>query len=295
MRDVLRWIDRHDGARPSRSSPRRTGADAPATDLLAGSSPPTPGSSRASGRPHRASWPRTARRPRWHRPARRPSTSQAFCDGPNTLYVCSTRTAAAPIRAAGRGHRRGRARRRLRPVPRRARAARRPSSPSTRSPTSLPSPTCRPWSAREPARGCWCWPACRTSPRPAAAGGAAADGFLSLFGTTVVLRGHRGHGDAARPQRAGGRPRGRRHDGQPLRGPLGPPPALDVGRHARANPASRSTPSPTAPRAAHSCSARTRRWRRSRSRRPTSASPWRELVPPGRRARRAAGPPSRGR
>ena len=117
-----------------------------------------------------------------------PLDMPAFCDGANTLYVCST----------------GRYQRHSRPSWSRwsamsvtpptnetdvSPAARRSSWRSTRWPTSHRSPTFRPSSARGRGRGCSCWPACRTSRRPERVWGGAADGFLSLFGTTVVLRG----------------------------------------------------------------------------------------------------------
>ena len=172
MQDVLRWIDRHNGA--------------PALEILAAQC-------RRGG--HRD---RSARRYRRHRlpgavghlvhrigcPGR---LSHRGCPGVDAHAAARPRrvlqrpehslhlldgTPTAPIRTARRGGRRRRARCRPTPVPAPGAAARPPCSPSTRSPTSPPSPTCRPWSARAPGRDSWCWPACRTSRRPGRAGAA---------------------------------------------------------------------------------------------------------------------------
>ncbi len=98
-----------------------------------------------------------------------PLDLDSFCAGTNTLYICSSGRRQRQFAARRRRPRR-RARCHLRSGPGRTRRRRRPCSPSTRWPTSPPCLICRPWSARAEGRACWCWPACRTSPRPAAAG-----------------------------------------------------------------------------------------------------------------------------
>ena len=90
MPDVLRWIDRHDGARPLEILAGTTGADSTPTDLLSGlvatdSREQSGIWSTASGvlaayRTEAAMASTAAPAPSW----------QEFCDGPNTLYVCST-------------------------------------------------------------------------------------------------------------------------------------------------------------------------------------------------------------
>ena len=273
MRDVLQWIDRHNGAPALDILASNAGGDAPATDLLAGIV--ATDSREQSGIWSTASGVLAAYRTEGALASTRaaPLDLDAFCAGPEHALPLLDRPAPASIRSARRRHGGRRARCRLRPVPRRAGRARRRSSLSTRSPTSPPSRTCRPWSARERGRGSWCSPACRISPRPAARWGPAADGFLSLFGTTVVLRGIADTttlrdisalaGDRAVPATTVSRSVDRWGRVRPS----------TSRRDARANPASRSTPSPTARPDAPSSSAPTRRSRRSRSRRRTSAPP----------------------
>ena len=170
MPDVLRWIDRHDGAPALEILAAGAGEDAPATDLLAGIVATDP--REQSGIWSTASGVLAAYRTQGALASTRlpPLDFEAFCDGPNTLYICSTgrrQRQFAPLVVATD---RRRPRRRLRPGPRRARRTTRRCSPSTRWPTSPRSPTSPPWSARGPGRGCSCWPASRTSPRPGAAG-----------------------------------------------------------------------------------------------------------------------------
>ena len=145
MPDVLHWIDRHNGAPALEILVSGAGEDAPATDLLAGIVATDP--REQSGIWSTASGVLAAYRTHGalastHLP---PLDFEAFCDGPHTLYICSTgrrQRQFAPLVVAT--HRR-RARRRLRPGPRRAAADRPPSSPSTRWPTSPRCPTSPPW------------------------------------------------------------------------------------------------------------------------------------------------------
>ena len=131
--------------------------------------PPTPGNSPGSGRRRQACWPPTAPTVRSSPPGCRSSTS---------IPSAQARTPSTSVpRAAGSGNslRSSWPRSATSAMPstrarRRAGRAHPPCSPSTRWPTSPPCPISRPWSARAVGRACWCWPACRTSPRPAAAG-----------------------------------------------------------------------------------------------------------------------------
>ena len=84
---------------------------------------------------------------------------------------------------------------------------------------------------------------------------------------------HRRHADAARHQRAGGRPGGGRRRRSADRWTAGAASAPRRRSGAPARPGSRWTPWPTAPPGARSSSARTRRCTRSRSHRRTSAHP----------------------
>ena len=188
MRDVLKWIDRHNGAPALEILASNAGGDSPATDLLAGIV--ATDSREQSGIWSTASGVLAAYRTKGALASttRRPLDLEEFCGGANTLYVCSTgrrQRQFAPLVVAIVGDVRDAAYVRSR-------------DGQAGPPTLLaldevaniaPIPDLRPWSARARARGSWCWPACRTSPRPASGGDQAADGFLSLFGTTVVLRG----------------------------------------------------------------------------------------------------------
>jgi type IV secretion system protein VirD4 len=90
MPDVLRWIDRHDATRPLEILAATSGADSTPTDLLAGivatdSREQSGIWSTASGvlaayRTESAMASTEAAAPSW----------REFCDGPNTLYVCAT-------------------------------------------------------------------------------------------------------------------------------------------------------------------------------------------------------------
>ena len=181
-----------------------------------------------------------------------PLDFEAFCDGPNTLYICSTgrrQRQFAPLVVAIVGDVRDAAYARARDERRRAA---RPSWRSTRWPTSPPSPTSRPWSARAPGRGSWSSPACRTSPRPAAAGARRPTGSSRSSARPSSCAASPTPRRCATSARWPGDHEVRHHHGQPVGRPLGPHPPLDVGRRRRARPACPSTPWPRALPAARS-------------------------------------------
>ena len=107
----------------------------------------------------------------------------------HSVYMCDRAAPGVGRPARGRPAHRHQGRR-LRPGRRReSRGGRRWCWPSTRWPTSPRCPISRPWSVREAARG-WSRLACLQDLSQARSRwGPAADGFLSLFGTTVVLPG----------------------------------------------------------------------------------------------------------
>ena len=189
MREVLRWIDRHNGAPALEILASSAGGDAPATDLLAGIVA-------TDSREQSGIWSTTSGVLAAYRTeGALASTTRRSARPPGVLRRTQhalrvlDRSAPTPIRAARGGDHRGRARRGLRPVPRRAHRPAPRSSRSTRSPTSPPSPTSRPWSAKARARGSLVLACLQDLSQARGRWGRAADGFLSLFGTTVVLRG----------------------------------------------------------------------------------------------------------
>ena len=188
MRTVLRWIDRHDGATPLQILSRTVGEDATATDLLSG----IVGTDAAGTVRHLVH--------RVGRPGGLPIGGRAGVDrapsarcrrvlsGRQHHVHLLRRSPAAPVRSARRRRPRRCARRHLRPgAVRRAtathiarsrrggqhRAHSRPARPAERGG--------RTGSARD---GVPAGPV--PGPRPL---GIAADGFLTLFGTTVVFPG----------------------------------------------------------------------------------------------------------
>ena len=126
MRDVLRWIDRHNGAPALEILASRTGEDTPAADLLAGIV--ATDSREQSGIWSTASGVLAAYRTEGALASTRiaPLDMETFCAGPNTLYVCATgrrQRQFAPLVVAIMGDVRDAD---LRSVPRRAR---RPAHP----------------------------------------------------------------------------------------------------------------------------------------------------------------------
>ena len=237
MRDVLQWIDRHNGAPALEILAAATGGDAPAADLLAGIV--ATDSREQSGIWSTASGVLAAYRTEGALASTRaaPWTSRRSAAAPTPSIsaqpvggsVNSRRSwwpswamcAMPPTSGPATG------------IP-----ARPPCSLSTRSPTSRPSPISRPWSARAPGQGLLVLACLQDLSQARVRWGAAADGFLSLFGTTVVLR---GIADTATLRDisalAGDREVAATTD-QPIGGPLGPSPPLDIGGSTR-RPASR--------------------------------------------------------
>ena len=271
--DVLSWIDRHNGAPALEilASTRRTRRLRPPI-CSPGSSPRTPVSSQGSGRPHRGCWPPIARRARSRRRAPPPLDLEAFCGGPNTLYICSTGRRqrqfaplvvaivgdvrdAAYVRArdghAGPAHapgaRRGRQHRPHPRPPRHGQRGRRAGAPGARLPAGpLPGP--RPLGRRQPTGSSpssappWSCAGSRT-PRPC--------GTSARWRATARSAPRRSAvrwtaGAASAPRRRSGTSR---------------QPRLPVDAVAHGAPGRRSS------------SGRTRRSTRSGSRRPTSARP----------------------
>ena len=144
MRDVLKWIDRHNGVPALEILSSNAGEDAPATDLLAGIV--ATDSREQSGIWSTASGVLAAYRTEGALASTQapPLDLESFCDGANTLYLCSTgrrQRQFAPLVVAIIGDTA------MPPMhdPVTGRPGRRSSSHSTKSPTSLRSPTCRRW------------------------------------------------------------------------------------------------------------------------------------------------------
>ena len=145
MPEVLRWIDRHDAAPALEILAATGGAETPATDLLAGIA--ATDSREQSGIWSTASGVLAAYRTKGAMASTNapPLDLDAFCDGANTLYVCSTgrrQRQFAPLVVSLVGDVRD-------AVYERARTngldCRRRCSRSTRSPTSRRSRTFPPW------------------------------------------------------------------------------------------------------------------------------------------------------
>ena len=281
------------GPRPSKFSPRTPERTLRRPICSPGSSPRIPVSSQVSGRPRRASWPRTARRVPSHPPAPPPLDLEAFCGGPNTLYVCSTgrrQRQFAPLVVAIIGDVRDAAYARSR-------------DGHTGPPTLLaldevaniaPIPDLPAMVSEGAGQGLLVLACLQDLSQARVRWGTAADGFLSLFGTTVVLRGIADTADAARHQRAGRRPRGAPRRRSADRWTAGAASAPRRRSAAPVRPASRSTPWPTAqPGRALVLGPGQGRSPRSSLTPAHACSPWRELLPPAPRSspvRRAGRP-----
>jgi type IV secretory pathway TraG/TraD family ATPase VirD4 len=188
MREVLRWIDRHNGASALEILATKTDGDAPATDLLSGIV--ATDSREQSGIWSTASGVLAA----YRTVGAAASTSAppldfgAFCDGPNTLYVCSTgrrQRQFAPLVVSVIGDVRDAAYARAR-------------DGRTGPPTLLaldevaniaPIPDLPAMVSEGAGQGLLVLACLQDLSQARARWGTAADGFVSLFGTTVVLRG----------------------------------------------------------------------------------------------------------
>ena len=197
MRDVLKWIDRHNGAPALEILASQSGEDAPATDLLAGIV--ATDSREQSGIWSTASGVLAAYRTRGrarHPPSATPLDLDAFCDGANTLYICSTgrrQRQFAPLVVAILGDVRDAAYARSR-------------DGHAGPPTLLaldevaniaPIPDLPSMVSEGAGQGLLVLACLQDLSQARVRWGPAADGFLSLFGTTVVLRGIADTRDAA--------------------------------------------------------------------------------------------------
>ena len=190
MPEVLRWIDRHDGTRPLQILAAATGADSTPTDLLAGivatdSREQSGIWSTASGvlaayRTEAAMASTAAPAPSWHE----------FCQGPNTLYVCSTgrrQRQFAPLVVATVGDVRDAAYERSRQ--RRARTSAPVLLALDEVANIAPIPDLPAMVSEGAGQGLLVLACLQDLSQARVRWGTAADGFLSLFGTTVVLPG----------------------------------------------------------------------------------------------------------
>ena len=176
------------GRRPSKFSPRAPEGTLRLPICSPGSSPPIPVSSQVSGPPHRASWPRTARREHSHPPAPRHSTSRRSAAAPT------------PSTSAQPGGGSANSRRSWWPSSGDVRDAAyvRSRDGHTGPPTLLaldevaniaPIPDLPAMVSEGAGQGLLVLACLQDLSQARVRWGAAADGFLSLFGTTVVLRG----------------------------------------------------------------------------------------------------------
>jgi type IV secretory pathway TraG/TraD family ATPase VirD4 len=188
LRDVLRWIDRHDGAPALEILSSAASQGAAATDLLAGIVATDP-------REQSGIWSTTSGVLTAYRTeaalvstATPPLDVGAFCDGPHTLYICSTgrrQRQFAPLVVAMIGD--------VRDV-----AYARASDGRGGAPTLLaldevaniaPVPDLPAMVSEGAGQGLLVLACLQDLSQARVRWGQAADGFLSLFGTTVVLRG----------------------------------------------------------------------------------------------------------
>jgi type IV secretory pathway TraG/TraD family ATPase VirD4 len=188
MEDVLRWIDRHNAAPALEILASRVGEEATATDLLAGIV--ATDSREQSGIWSTASGVLAAYRTEGALASTRtpPLDLGEFCSGPNTLYICSTgrrQRQFAPLVVAVVGDVRDE-------TYARARTGR--SSPPTllaldEVANIAPIPDLPAMVSEGAGQGLLVLACLQDLSQARGRWGGAAEGFLSLFGTTVVLRG----------------------------------------------------------------------------------------------------------
>ena len=231
MRDVLKWIDRHNGAPALEILASQSGEDAPPTDLLTGIV--ATDSREQSGIWSTASGVLAAYRTEGALASTRttPLDLEAFCDGANTLYICSAgrrQRQFAPLVVAILGDVRDAAY---------ARSRDEHAGPPTllaldEVANIAPIPDLPSMVSEGGGQGLLVLACLQDLSQARVRWGAAADGFLSLFGTTVVLRGIADTSTLRDIERAGRPPGGRQHDHQRVGGPLGPHPPFDLsGQH----------------------------------------------------------------
>ena len=237
MRDVLKWIDRHNGVPALEILSSNAGEDAPATDLLAGIV--ATDSREQSGIWSTASGVLAAYRTEGALASTQapPLDLHEFCGGANTLYLCSTgrrQRQFAPLVVAIIGDTRDAAYARTR-------------DGQAGPPTLLaldevaniaPIPDLPAMVSEGAGQGLLVLACLQDLSQARVRWGSAADGFLSLVRHDGRPAWHCRHVDAARHQRVGRRSGGRQNDDQPFGGPLGSPPSLDVCRHQRQAPPS---------------------------------------------------------
>jgi type IV secretory pathway TraG/TraD family ATPase VirD4 len=188
MPDVLHWIDRHNGAPALEILAAGAGEDAPATDLLAGIVATDP--REQSGIWSTASGVLAAYRTAGALTSTRlpPLDFEAFCGAPNTLYMCSTgrrQRQFAPLVVAVVGDVRDAAY---------ARSREERGGPPTllaldEVANIAPLPDLPAMVSEGAGQGLLVLACLQDLSQARGRWGPAADGFLSLFGTTVVLRG----------------------------------------------------------------------------------------------------------
>jgi type IV secretion system protein VirD4 len=188
MRDVLKWIDRHNGVPALEILSSNAGEDAPATDLLAGIVA-------TDSREQSGIWSTTSGVLAAYRTKGALASTQAppldfheFCGGANTLYLCSTgrrQRQFAPLVVAIIGDTRDA-------------AYARTHDGRAGPPTLLaldevaniaPIPDLPAMVSEGAGQGLLVLACLQDLSQARVRWGSAADGFLSLFGTTVVLRG----------------------------------------------------------------------------------------------------------
>ena len=233
MRDVLKWIDRHNGAPALEILASQSGEDAPATDLLAGIV--ATDSREQSGIWSTASGVLAAYRTEGALASTRatPLDLEAFCDGANTLYICSAgrrQRQFAPLVVAILGDVRDAAYARSR-------------DGHAGPPTLLaldevaniaPIPDLPSMVSEGAGQGLLVLACLQDLSQARVRWGPAADGFLSLFGTTVVLRGIADTSTLRDISALAGDREVATHDHQRVGGPLGPHPPFDLSRAAPA-------------------------------------------------------------
>jgi type IV secretion system protein VirD4 len=188
MRDVLKWIDRHNGARALEILSSNAGEDAPATDLLAGIVA-------TDSREQSGIWSTASGVLAAYRTEGALASTQApaldfeeFCGGTNTLYICSTgrrQRQFAPLVVAIIGDTRDAAY---------ARSRDEQAGPPTllaldEVANIAPIPDLPAMVSEGAGQGLLVLACLQDLSQARVRWGSAADGFLSLFGTTVVLRG----------------------------------------------------------------------------------------------------------
>ena len=188
MQDLLRWIDRHNGAPALEILASRAGEGATATDLLTGIVATDP--REQSGIWSSASGVLAAYRTEGVLTSTRtpPLDLDVFCSGSNTLYVCSTgrrQRQFAPLVVALVGDVRDATY---------ERARQRSSAPPTllaldEVANIAPIPDLPAMVSEGAGQGLLVLACLQDLSQARGRWGTAADGFLSLFGTTVVLRG----------------------------------------------------------------------------------------------------------